>query len=174
MQNLRDMIGLPVLETETGLQIGEVQEVVLNLDKAIVYGIVVSGANWFSENRGIEFRDLFSIGRSAVTVRSSSAVREFTSMMDSPEVLKLSDICDKQVYTETGDYLGALVDIVCDPATGEVRFFELSDGFVTDFLYGRLTMPLPQAQVISEDKMIVPAVMARLLHAANQEPGGVT
>ena len=42
MHKLRHWIGLPVLEMENGTQIGEVREVVLNLDQAIVCGVMLS------------------------------------------------------------------------------------------------------------------------------------
>lgn len=43
MQKLRDLLGLPILETETGIQIGEVREVVLDIEMASVIGIMIAG-----------------------------------------------------------------------------------------------------------------------------------
>jgi len=172
MQKLRDVIGLPVLDTESGTQIGEVHEVIMNLAKALICGLAISGPTWFSQERGIIFQDVFGIGCDAVTVGTAAVVQDFAGFADNPEILRFRDVCDKMLYTETGVFLGTLVDLLFDPVTGEVRFFEVSDGFVTDFLHGRLVMPLPQTQVIQEDRLIVPEVMAQLLHAANQEPGG--
>ncbi len=170
---LRDVIGLPVLETNSGTQIGEVQEAVLNLAKASLCGLAVAGPTLFSQERGILFQDLLAIGRDAVTVGSAAVVRDFAGFADNPEIHRFGDIRDKQIYTETGLYLGTSVDLLFDPQTGEVRFYEISDGFVTDFLRGRLVMPLPQAQVIQGDRLIVPEVMAKLIHDQNQESGGV-
>jgi uncharacterized protein YrrD len=172
MQKLRDIMGLPVLETKSGTQIGEVHEAILNLVEARVCGLAISGPTWFSQERGILFGDLFGIGRDAVTVDAVDVVQDLAEITDNPEIHHFQDVCDKQLYTETGLFLGTLVDIIFDPVTGEVRFYEVSDGFVTDFLYGRLVMPLPQAQIIERDRLIVPEAMAQLLHAANQEPGG--
>ncbi len=76
MQNLRNVLGLPVLETVTGTQIGEVQEVVLDVERAVVIGIVVASANWFTHDQGIAFGDIFSIGRNAVMVRSRKVIRD--------------------------------------------------------------------------------------------------
>jgi uncharacterized protein YrrD len=173
MHKLRRLLGLPVLEIEHGTQIGEVREVVLDIGQAAVAGVVIAEPTWFSHERGILFGDLYGIGRDAVMIRDTSAVRDLSAAVAAPGVQKLSALCDKQVYTETGDYLGVLTDAVCDPDTGEIRFYELSDGFITDFLSGRLIMPLPPSQVVSENKLIVPEAMHKLLQAENHDSGGV-
>lgn len=173
MQKLRSLLGLPVLEIAHGAQIAEVKEVALDLERAAVVGIVVAGATWFSEERGIMFPDLHGLGRDAVTVKSAAAVRPFSDVLATPGVVRLMTVCDKPIFTEMGEYLGVVTDIVCEPATGEVRFYELSDGLITDLLRGRLTMPLPSAQSVGEDRLIVPDATAKLLQTANHDPGGV-
>ncbi len=173
MQKLRRLLGLPVLETEHGTQIGEVQEVVVNVDAAAVAGVIVAEPTWFSHERGVAFGDLHSLGRDAVTVRDAGTVRDFSAELGSAGTYKLQTLFDKQIYTEDGEYLGVLTDVTCDRTTGEIRFYELSGGFITDFISGRLIMPLPPAQTVGEDRLIVPASMAKLLQAANQDPGGV-
>jgi uncharacterized protein YrrD len=173
MQKLRRLLGLPVLEIEHGAQIGEVQEVVLNVDQAAVAGVIIAEPTWFSHERGVAFADLHSMGRDAVTVRNAGAVRDFSADLGAAGTYKLQALCDKQIYTEDGEYLGMLTDVACDTTTGEIRSYELSDGFITDFLSGRLVMPLPPAQTVGEDRLIVPASMAKLLKAANHDPGGV-
>lgn len=173
MQKLRGLLGLPVLELGHGTQIGEVQEVVLDLERAVVVGVVVVDATWFSGERGILFADLHGLGRDAVTVKSTSAVRDFAAVLAAPEAVRLGAVCDKPVYTEAGEYLGVATDVVCDPGTGEIRFYELSDGLITDLLKGRLAMPLPPAQSVGAERLIVPESAAKLLQAANDVSGGV-
>jgi uncharacterized protein YrrD len=173
MRKLQNWIGLPVLEIEGGGQIGEVHEVVLNLVQATVVGIELSDAGWFMEKRGILFQDIYGLGRDAVTVNDAAVIQELTGYMESSEIGTLGDICGKLVYTDAGDYLGTVMDIACDPITGEIRWYELSDGFVTDVLYGRMSMPHARSQVTSGEKIIVPAAISQLLHTTNQEPGGV-
>jgi len=163
MQKLRQLFGLPVLITGTGAQIGEVQEVIVDLEQAAVRGIVLAGANWFTNDQGIVFEDLFRVGRDAVMVRASYAVRNLTPAMMPGTIYYSRDVLDKQIYTDTGLNLGMLVDIAYDGITGEIKAYEVSDGLITDLLYGRKTMPLPQAQVVGQDKLIVPDTMTNLL-----------
>lgn len=172
MQKLRGLVGLPVLEIEGGTQIGEIREVVLSIERAAFEGLLIGGSSWFGPERGVMFSDLYGIGRDAVTVRSADVVQDFTAVLEAAGVDKLAVLCDKPVYSETGDFLGRVVDIVYDAATGEIRFYELSDGLITDLLSGRRLMPLPMAQVINDDRLIVPEAMARLL-PTDPDSGGV-
>lgn len=163
MQKLRELFGLPVLVIATGTQIGEVQEVILDLEQAAVRGVVLAGANWFTNDQGIVFEDIYRIGRDAIMVRATYAVRELKPAIMPGTVYYLQDLLDKQIYTDTGLSLGILVDALYDGCTGEIKAYEVSDGLITDLLYGRRVMPLPQAQVVGQDKLIVPDAMTKLL-----------
>lgn len=165
MNKLSTLLGLPILETETGMQIGEVQEVLLDIDQASIRGIILDSANWFIQIDGISYEDLFSIGRDAVMVRGAEVVKNLASVYSLNNIYKLTDMLNKQIFTETGFILGILVDIIFESTTGEIKAYQVSDSVVTDLLCGRLTMPLPQAQVIGQDKLIVPDSMSKLLHS---------
>ena len=161
MQRLQSLLGLPVLEIQTGLQIGEVIEVVLDITKASICGIIIPGESCLAEKRGIVFEDLFSIGRDAVMVENRRVIRECKEFTAASYYLR--DFFEKQIFTETGLHLGSLADIAFDSTTGEIKAYEISDSLLTDLLYGRMIMPLPQAQTVGQDKLIVPESMAKLL-----------
>lgn len=163
MQKLRNLFGLPVLITNTGEQIGEVKEVILDLEQAAVFGIVLAGANWFTHEQGVLFEDVFRIGRDAIMLRAAYVVRALTPAMLPENVCYLCDLLDKQIYTDTGLTFGILVDGLYDNSTGEIKAYEISNGLLSDLLYGRKNMPLPQAQVVSQDRIIIPDSMTKLL-----------
>lgn len=169
MQKLRNMFGLPVLITGTGAQIGEVKEVILDLEQAAIRGIVLTGANWFTNDQGVVFEDVFSIGRDAMMLRATYAVQELTPAMMPGIVYYLGDLLDKQIYTDTGLSCGILVDALYESTTGEIKAYEISDGLITDLLYGRKLMPLPQTQVVSQDRLIIPDAMTKLLIPGSNE-----
>lgn len=167
MQKMRDLLGLPILEIETGIQIGEVREVILDIGMASVIGIMVSGSSRFTDNQGFFFHDLFSLGRDAVTVRNShQAIAEIVS---SEATCSLKELLNKQIFTEAGLNLGVLVDVFFEASTGEIKAYQVSDGIITDLIHGRRLMPLPQVQVVGGDKLIVPETMAHLIHPEPQE-----
>ena len=164
MLKLGDLLGLPVLEVETGAQIGEVREAVLDNTLTSVKSIMVTGGNNGGGSQQILFRDLLNIGRDAITIRNGSVM--FSADLPGCEEVttQLRELLQKEIFTETGRNLGVLVDIIFDVTSGKVQGYEVSDGIITDLIRGRLLMPLPEAQVVGEDKVIVPDAMAGLLH----------
>ncbi len=164
MQKMSELLGLPVLETEQGTQIGEVQEVIIDINQALVLGITIADAKWFKSEQGIAFTDLYSIGRDAVMVRSEAVVQA-RDVFAPPAagIHYLKELLDKPIFTESGLQLGLLADLDFDPLTGEVKAYHVSDGVITDLLYGRMSLPLPQVQIVGQDKVIVPEAMAKLL-----------
>lgn len=168
MQKLRDVIGLPVLETETGTQIGEITEVIVDMEAACVCGFVIAGENWFAGNSMITFEDLSSLGHDAMMVRNQQVVRSLDSLVKNHNNYYLRDLFDKQIFTDSGLRLGVLADIFFNSITGEIKWYQVSDSIITDLLYGRMMMPLPQVQTVGEDKVIVPEGMSKLLHAETE------
>ena len=168
MQKLRYVIGLPVLETETGTQIGEIAEVIVDIESALVYGFIIAGANWFASESIIVFEDLYSLGRDAMMVCNQHVVHQLNTLLIANNKYYLRDLFDKQIFTDSGLRLGVLADIFFDCSTGEIKWYQVSDSIITDLLYGRMMMPLPQVQTVGEDKVIVPEGMIKLLHAETE------
>jgi uncharacterized protein YrrD len=164
MQRLRDLVGLPLLETETGTQIGQIRDVVLNIEEARVYGVTIDGDKKDSFEMGIAFIDLLSLGRDAIMVRNHSVIHQCASIFEITSTYYIRELFKKEIVTEDGLRIGMLVDIFFDPGTGEMKWYQVSDSLVTDLLYGRKMMPLPTIQIVGKDKVIVPEKMANLLY----------
>jgi uncharacterized protein YrrD len=157
MKKMRSLIGLPVLETESGQQIGEVQEVLVNVAGAVVQEVDISA------DKAISFEKVQCAGPDAVMISNRTMLidRQETPLEDCHCLTKL---CGKTVFTECGLQLGIISDLVYNECTGEVTGYELSDGLISDFLSGLKVMPLPEIQVVGEDRLIVPERMAKLVH----------
>lgn len=163
MQRMRDIVGLPVIETETGKQISQIEDIVLSVDEAKIYGIITSAKDLSSE-QGISFMNILSLGRDAVMVRNHSVIQESTDFFEMTAIYYIKELFEKEIVTEEGLRLGILVDVFFDTSTGEMKSYQLSDSIISDLLYGRKKMPIPKVQVIGKDKVIVPGTMKSLLY----------
>ncbi|GMA99160.1 PRC-barrel domain-containing protein [Pelosinus sp. IPA-1] len=164
MQRMRDIVGLPVIETETGKQISQIEDIVLNIDEAKIYGIITNSAKDLSSEQGISFMNILSLGRDAVMVRNHSVIQEATAFFEVTAIYYIKELFEKEIVTEEGFRLGILVDVFFDTSTGEMKSYQISDSIITDLLYGRKKMPIPKIQVIGKDKVIVPGTMKTLLY----------
>lgn len=163
MYRITEIVGLPVLSLDDGKQIGEVQDLVVDISKSSVCGLMVNCVAWLSECRMVVFCDVFRIGSDAIMLRDASCLQPL-DQMNMPGCFRVHDLAGKTIYTETGLYLGMLADIFFLPTTGELTGYEVSDGIISDFLFGRKAMPLPQVQMIHPNRLLVPETMAQLLH----------
>lgn len=164
MQRMRDIVGLPVIETETGKQISQIEDIVLNIDEAKIYGIITNSAKDLSSEQGISFMNILSLGRDAVMVRNHSVIQEATAFLEMTAIYYIKELFEKEIVTEEGLRLGILVDVFFDTSTGEMKSYQISDSIISDLLYGRKKMPIPKIQVIGKDKVIVPGTMKTLLY----------
>lgn len=164
MEKIGSIIGLPVLEIETGAQVGEIGEVLVDIEGAILYGLLVNGGNWFASEQVIVFGDLLSLGRDAVMICNHHVIRELEPLSSVNYKYYSRDLFSKEIFTDVGRRLGILTDIIFNNLTGEIKWYQVSDSMISDLLYGRMLMPLPETQIIGLDKVIVPEKMTKLLH----------
>jgi len=61
----------------------------------------------------------------------------------------------RPVVTRTGRLVGLVDDIVFDPESGTVWGFELSTGFITDFVEGKKAVPLTDELVVGPAGVVV-------------------
>jgi len=164
MQKLRHTLGLPVLETETGKEIGEVTEMLMDVQGAVLLGLMITSGHVVGKDGFIAFTDVFSLGRDAIMLGSQRCIRTLETLPEMAGGYHSLELLDKEIFTDSGLRLGILVDIIFNTSTGEIKWYQVSDSIIGDLLYGRLLMPLPQVQIIGKDKIIVPETMSKLLH----------
>lgn len=166
MYKIKELLGLSVLEIVSGKQIGEVSDVIMDTERATIRGFVVSASGWLKASRGVAFADVASIGRDAVMVRDAAALMDLAAIPGCTAAQPLGALLEKDLYSETGQLLGVLADVFFDSVTGEIKGYEVSDSVVQDLLRGRMVMPLPPAQVVGENMIIVSAAAAKLLRSS--------
>lgn len=154
MQKIKELLGLPAINLSTGEQIGEVIDVVIDAANYRLVGVLLRHKSWFHAGQGILYADM-SIGPDAITVADQSAVINAAALAAQRQILTCEDMIGKQLVTPEGELMGTLSDIYLDPATGLLTAYEVSDSVIKDLLEGRSTMPLPAAQRIAEEAVIV-------------------
>lgn len=152
MQRLRYVLEMPIISADTGEYFGEVEDVLLDIDKYIIYGVIAKN----NENKeyGFYYEDIINFGNDAVIIKKLNELTfETKSLLIGKQSLK--GLCSKEIITEFGFNLGYVSDIYFDKVTGEIKGYQISEGLLHDLLYGRKIMPIPQHQVIHDDRIII-------------------
>lgn len=147
MRCTREIIGLPILDLNTGDQVGWVKDVIFDQDKDVVAGILLEGGHLFKSNKGIPRKALVSVGKDAITV-SNTSLKEIVGLKWSQKVGNL-------VYTQGGDARGTIEDIFLDDAAEQIVGFEISDGLFADLMEGRGAIFKQHVMVDGKDILIV-------------------
>ncbi|WP_019533541.1 PRC-barrel domain-containing protein [Paenibacillus ginsengihumi] len=158
MKRARDIIGLPVVCSATGKQVGTAKDLLLSEEWQAV-AIVLEPKQWFSGPACICWEHIRAIGDDAVMIGKEEAIQplesvaEGATLLDGPRKLR-----GLPVLTANGMQLGLIEDVYLEPGEGkQVIGFELTEGFISDLREGRKRLPLPDSVTIGEDAVIVPA-----------------
>lgn len=161
MYRLTELIGRPVLSLADGRHLGEVHDLRVDLGRAAISSLVIDPGGWLPDNQEVVFSDIFRIGADAIMLRALDCLRLVGTV--GSDVIGVRSLTKKAIYTETGLYLGMLADVYFEMSTGELVGYEISDGIIADFLFGRKALPLPKVQLVDATRLLVPEMTTQLL-----------
>ncbi|WNR45897.1 PRC-barrel domain-containing protein [Paenibacillus roseipurpureus] len=162
MHSLHEWIGRPVITTESGKQVGEVKEVLIDPTWNIS-GIILEAKHWFSSLRYVSWEGITAVGEDAITIPNDSVICEFGQRNECHPFLDGSGkVKGLPIMTVGGLELGVVQDVYLDQNWGkQIVGYELSEGFISDLKEGRKWLPLPEKATIGEDAIIVPGHCAQ-------------
>jgi uncharacterized protein YrrD len=152
MIKFSDLKGRAVVQLENSEKIGEISDVLMDSASHQPVGIELN-PGLLSHNRAIPMTEIKSIGPAAIMV---SNIRKENDLA-SGKFLKLGNILNNQVVTDTGELLGNIKDIALNPDTLEMIAFEVSSGglfaktrefvFTPDIRFGEKLVTIPNQLV---------------------------
>jgi uncharacterized protein YrrD len=162
LRKAHDLIGLPVLTVDSGKQIGQVKDLLVDPEWNI-RGIVLEVKMWFSALRYIPWEGIVAAGEDAITIPNESVIREFEHVEECHAFLEGSrKIKGLPVVTVGGLKLGVVEDVYLTQDWGkQIVGYELSEGFISDLKEGRRWLPMPVSATKGEDAIIVPVHCAQ-------------
>lgn len=154
MQLAGEKLGLPVILAATGEKLGKVTDFFLNWQRCCLAGIVIDGQQVLYPADGCSLVQAASLGEAAVMIKRHHMICTADTVI---AWMSFQRLCQRKIYTDGGQLLGWLDDLTFDAASGEITGYVLSDSHIMDWLAGRYYFPLPIAQAMAEERIIVPA-----------------
>lgn len=119
------IVGLPIIELNNQVKLGEIDEIVINNEKIKIVGLLLKKTNlWAKESRVICGNDIIEIAKEGVIVNDENAI---TSLVDAIRVKEQIDKggagIGQRVVTESGKYVGRVFDLLLDNTTLEISKF---------------------------------------------------
>ncbi|GGG19850.1 PRC-barrel domain-containing protein [Paenibacillus abyssi] len=161
MIKLQSLIGLPVIDINTGNRVGKVRDIWFD-EHWLLTGIVLEARRWISSDvQAIHWDNVIACGEDAVLISDTQAVvslkAEDIIRCFHTGRIKLKDL---PVITVEGLQLGRVTDVYFDQNKGTLIVgYELTDGFISDLREGRKWLRIsdyPDEVALGEDTILVP------------------
>ncbi|WP_297989401.1 PRC-barrel domain-containing protein [Anoxybacillus sp.] len=129
MKSSTQVIGLPVISIQNGVQLGQVKSLVVNPEKGTVDFFVLDQENEKISTKAISFRHVIGIGEFALTVEDEGVVLKLDVIPIANEFVN-KNILIKQakVMTRKGQLLGEAIEFYIDEETGQITGIEVQIG----------------------------------------------
>ncbi|MGM0470809.1 MAG: PRC-barrel domain-containing protein [Bacillota bacterium] len=154
MQKGYEIIDLPVVNLETGEEVGDIKDIVFDPDQGTVVGFIVDGGSFFQGNRMIPYQQVHSLGEDALTIANDEAVSDLDEVKEYL-VSNQGNVIGAKVVTDDGKELGTIGDIVLNSDDGQIASYEVTDGLVHDILDGRGLLDLSDDINYGDDVVVV-------------------
>lgn len=149
MEKYSEILGLPVIEAETGKNMGNVKDLVFSHDTREVRGFILEPKGFKFTGGVVLLEDVLSLGKDALIINRGTDVKEHEKAKGNGDVIGL------KVYTRSGENLGVVKDYVFDSGSGNIESVEVSDGLLQDIMEGRKILPLFGKVEFSEEIILI-------------------
>ncbi len=162
MREIKSLVGLRVLSVEKGANLGTVRQVVVDLARGVLLGLILGEG---AAERGVRTEDIATIGDDVIMTKSQEAARPLSELPELEERRREEDE-PMPIFTNTGHRLGVISAIFIDPYDRVVTRYEVSGGPIKDLTDGVLILPVLPGTVHGRDAVIVPEEQVRQLGRA--------
>ena len=169
MHKANDVIGLPVLDLESGQECGIVRDVLYS-DDWTFQGLLVEVKALFRKSRFVPVDGIHAIGEDYVVLQNEEVMLPAQDVENCHGV-KTGPVAmiGKSVITSNGQRLGQVEDIYFQTEFGEIVGYELSDGIISDILDGRKAVKHVSSAKMGEDALILPLTVPPLLETERED-----
>ncbi len=153
MRRRGEVAGLPVVVIDSGKTVGRVKDVVFDLDHGRLRGLLVV---WKGGEAFLPFDQVHNLGPQAVTVGAETVMlpADARGGAEDPAASRPWAL-GKRVLTREGQVLGFVDDVIFDPESGAVWGYQVTAGFIADFVDGKKALPLTDEMVVGPDAVVV-------------------
>jgi len=159
MKKSVDILGLPVISINEGLELGTAKSLVINPAQGSVAALVVDDGKWYLGAKLLPFAAVTGIGESAITVETAANVVPAANTPDLEKLLAAGvGVIGAKVLTKTGRIQGKVTEITVDSA-GKIVSCEVeeSGGEITHIPTQRIFTFAKDVVIVADETAAAPA-----------------
>lgn len=135
---VNDIIDLPLIDSITSQRICTIRDVIIDTRESKVYALVCREKLWKRSFEVVPFNNVTVITQNGVEIKGGKkliSTRELS--IKQRRLQSYQSIMGSMVLGPRGETLGVVRDILIDTRNGFIKAYELSEGYIDDFLTGR-------------------------------------
>ncbi|MGZ4032182.1 MAG: PRC-barrel domain-containing protein [Tumebacillaceae bacterium] len=157
MRKARDLVGLPIVDTDQGEHVGEVRDVLFT-PKGTMFALLVEKSGLLAAAKVLKRERIRSVGQDAILISARSLIEEWRDETGLIRSLIEGDVhfAGKDVLTQGGNLFGTVEDVYLDDELRTIVGYEISEGFIADIKEGRKVLPAHPGIMVGADSLLVP------------------
>lgn len=153
---INDIIDLPVTDRLTEHRICTIRDVIIDLRESRVYALVCKESLFKRCLDAIPYRNVTSITPNSIEIEGKIgqvSLRELS--LKHRRFQRYGVILGKLVLNSRGETLGVIRDLLIDTNSGIIRAYELSEGYLDDFIVGRHIVGLDRGHKLTGKNVVL-------------------
>ncbi|RKD27921.1 PRC-barrel domain-containing protein [Caminicella sporogenes] len=156
MLRISEIIGYPVICSDTGKKEGEVKDVLIDLNSKKLSALIIDCGNILHKIKIIQFNDIFCIEKKFIKAKYKKNLISKKKFMGSRDFYKkVDEIIGKEVVSEKGALIGFVQDILFKNNDGMILGLVLTNGFLDDIFSGIQIIPVDKSIDLSSSKILL-------------------
>jgi uncharacterized protein YrrD len=163
------LIDKAVITFDTGRRLAHVEDLLVDPERNQILALLIDRGAVFVAPKAIPFGHIKSIGENAIVVPQRNVVYDARKDPDLRRTFDHRTIKGMRVYSEKGDRLGVISDMIIDDHTGEIYYYEVSGGAIGDAMRGKRT--IVPGEVLNMGRLVLYVSEATATRLESQQGG---
>jgi uncharacterized protein YrrD len=153
---INDIIDLPVIDSISSRRLCTIQDVIIDLRESRVYALVCKERLFRRYLEAIPFTNVTAITNNSIgIIGSMNQISQRELSIKRRRFQSYSAILGKLVLSSRGETLGVIRDLLIDTNSGIIKAYELSEGYLDDFISGRHIVGLDRGYKLTDKNVVM-------------------
>ena len=154
MKKYDEIVGMPVLSTMEGKDLGKLSEMAIDLKNSQVVGFLIEDKK--GRKMFLPIGNVDTYGKDVVMASSESDMKKMDDLAGKAEAIELAEkIIGLKIITEQGEAVGEIASFCFDEKSGLITHYVTSKGVLGDFMDGKGLLPREGVCAFSLDALVV-------------------